>query len=82
MNEGITADCRVIKVEGLPIKALLKYTTISISSRNEFVELATDPKFNLSAGSYFQDDQKAYFFNGFLMNPLCFMYTKGDADGR
>ncbi len=61
-----------------PEKLFTNYTTLSITKKTEFKELAQSPEYNLTPGSVFSDGFKTYFFK----DPLCFLFTEGTTDGR
>ena len=66
-------ECRIIKVDGMPTKSLLRYTSISVLSRDNFIELSTGKAYNAAPGSFFEDKAKAYFFSR-NDSPICYMW--------
>ena len=45
------------------------FTSIQLKQTEQFFDMASDSSYNAAPGSYFSDDQKAYFFNP----PLCYI---------
>lgn len=45
------------------------FTSICLKDTNQFFDMVADKAYNTAPGSYFDDDQKAYFFNP----PLCYI---------
>lgn len=45
------------------------FTSIQLKDTEQFFDMVADNSYNAAPGSYFTDEQKAYFFNP----PLCYI---------